>query len=137
MVIVNHAFPKQTTFAATTVVKSNVSIKTYQIFYPLNCKTSYILYLLECLKCQMQYVGKSKTEFNITLNSYRKRVTRKDNTPVSNHLPLKGTILIRFKVTKQLNQANLDIVNLQKRSKIKENFWILEILYLNRELNKI
>ena len=41
----------------------------YQIFHQLNCKSSYIIYfyiiyLLECLKCQLQYVGKSETEFS-------------------------------------------------------------------------
>ena len=47
--------------------------------------------ILECLKCQLQYVGKSETEFNIRLNNHRKDFTRKDSIPASNHFDIKVT----------------------------------------------
>ena len=34
-----------------TTFESNATLKTYQISHQLNCKSSYIIYLLECLKC--------------------------------------------------------------------------------------
>ena len=55
-------FSKKTTFVANKSnqpqLKSNVTKKNYQVFHRLNCKSSYIIYLLECLKCHIQYVGK-------------------------------------------------------------------------------
>ena len=45
-----------------TAFKSNVTLKTYQIFHQLNFKNSYIICLLECFKCQVQYVRKSETK---------------------------------------------------------------------------
>ena len=86
----------------TTTFKSKVTLKTYQIFYQLNCKSSYIIYLLKCLKFQLQYNGKSGTEFNIRLNNHRKDVTRKDSIPASNHFDIEGH---------NFNQTNLDKLN--------------------------
>ena len=45
-----------------TTFKSNVTLKTYQIFHQLNFKNIYIICLLECFKCQVQYVRKSETK---------------------------------------------------------------------------
>ena len=50
----------------------------------------YIVYLLEYLKCHLQYVGKLETEFNIRLHNHRKDVTRKDSIPASNHFDIEG-----------------------------------------------
>ena len=33
----------------------------------------------------MQYIEKLETKFNLRLNNHRKDVTKKDNTPASNH----------------------------------------------------
>lgn len=30
------------------------------------------MYLLDCLKCKIQHVGKSETQFNTRLNNHRK-----------------------------------------------------------------
>ena len=45
---------------SVTTFKSNATLKTDQIFHQLNCKTMYIIYLSECLKCQIQYVRNQK-----------------------------------------------------------------------------
>ena len=110
----------------------------------LNCKSSDI-YLLECLKCQLQYVGKSETEFNIRLKNYTKDDTRKYSISESNHFDIGGHKFdthVKFILIEQLNQKNLDKLTLRKRFKIRENLWILKLknLYskgLNREFNKL
>ena len=63
----------------TTTFKSNIFLKTYQIFHQLHCKSSYIIYSLECLKRQLKYVGKLETGFNVRLNNHRKDDTRMDS----------------------------------------------------------
>ena len=76
--------------APTTTFKGTVTLKTYQIFPQLNYKSSHIMYLLECLKCQVQYLEKSETDFNIRLNNHSKHVARKNIIPTSNHFNIEG-----------------------------------------------
>ena len=58
----------------TTTFRSNQTNKIFQIYHNLNCKSKYVIYLLECTKCKIQYVGKAETEFNIRLNNHRNDV---------------------------------------------------------------
>ena len=60
-----------------TTFESNVILKTYQIFCKLNFKSCYIIYLLECLNFQIQYVEKSEAKFRIRLNNHVKDGTRR------------------------------------------------------------
>ena len=53
---------------------STVTKSTYNISNKLNCKSSYLIYLMECTLCKWQYTGKSEIEFNIRLNNHRKDV---------------------------------------------------------------
>ena len=58
----------------TTKFKSEQTNKTWKIFYNTNCKTKYAIYLIECAICNLPYVGKNETPFNIRLNNHRKDV---------------------------------------------------------------
>ena len=58
----------------TTKFKSNQTNRICHIYHNLNCKSKYVIYLLECTKCKIQYFGKAETEFNIRLNNHRKDV---------------------------------------------------------------
>ena len=51
----------------TITFRSNQTNRIFQIYHNLNCKSKYVIYLLECTKCKIQYVGKAETEFNIRL----------------------------------------------------------------------
>ena len=53
--------------------------RTFSIFFNLNCKSEYVIYLMEWILCKMQYVGNAETAFNLRLNNYRKD-TRKPNS---------------------------------------------------------
>ena len=69
------------------------------------------MYLLECLKCQLQYAGKSETKFNIRINNHRKDITKKNSIPASNHFDIEGhnfNMYAKFILLEQLNQTNLD-----------------------------
>ena len=48
-------------------------------FFNLNCKSEYVIYLMECILCKMQYVWKAETAFNLRLNNHRKD-TKKPNS---------------------------------------------------------
>ena len=59
----------------TAAFKSKQISKTWKIqIYNTNCKTEYIIYLMECTRCNLEYVGKYETPFNIRLNKRRKDV---------------------------------------------------------------
>ena len=53
------------------VLKTN-TFTSYRTFHQLNCKSSHLIYLLQCRICQLQYVRKIETSFNIRLNNHRK-----------------------------------------------------------------
>ena len=46
--------------------------RTFKIFHKLNCRSSFVIYLMECTLCKIQYEGKAVTFFNIRLNNHRK-----------------------------------------------------------------
>ena len=46
--------------ANTTTFSSNQTIRTFEINHNLNCKNKYVMYLMECTKCKMQYLEKLK-----------------------------------------------------------------------------
>ena len=54
--------------------------KSYHIFNKLNCKSNYLIYLMEYILCERQYIDKSETAFNLRLHNHRKDV-HTINTP--------------------------------------------------------
>ena len=58
----------------TTTFQSYQTQQLYTIFHKLNCKSKFIIYLMECALCKIQYVGKAETAFNIRLNNHGKDV---------------------------------------------------------------
>ena len=55
-------------------IQSQQTNKTWKIFHNTNCKTEYAIYLIECRICNLQYVGKNETPFNIRKRNHRKDV---------------------------------------------------------------
>ena len=53
----------------------------FKIYHRVDCKSSFVIYLLECYICNIQYVGKSETPFNIRLNNHRKDVKNRNAIP--------------------------------------------------------
>ena len=41
----------------TTTFRRNQTNRIFKIYHNLNCKNTYAVYLLECTKCKIQYVG--------------------------------------------------------------------------------
>ena len=46
--------------------------RTFKPLHKLNCKSSFVFYLMECILCKIKYAGKAETPFNIRLNNRRK-----------------------------------------------------------------
>ena len=113
----------------TTTFRSNQTNRIFQIYHNLNCKSKYVIYLLECTKCKIQYVGKAETEFNIRLHNHRKDVWKPDAIPASRHFSNKShnfNTRAKFILIEQIRHIDTDI---RKRIRLKqrENFWTLTL----------
>ena len=69
----------------TSTFRSYQTQQLYTIFHKLNCKSKFIIYLMECASCRVQYVGKAETAFNIRLNNHRKDVNNPKSIPADLH----------------------------------------------------
>ena len=97
----------------------------------MNCKSSFVIYLLECYICNIQYVGKSETPFNIRLNNHRKDVKNPNAIPACKHFNRHdhdfnnhGKIII---VEQLRNICTISTETLKERLEQRESFWIMKL----------
>ena len=64
---------------STMTFTSQQTKRKFKIYHKVNCKSEHAIYLMECTLCNEECVGKTETEFNITLNNHRKD-TKNPNT---------------------------------------------------------
>ena len=112
----------------TKTFESCQTNRTFKIFHKLNCKSSFVIYLMKCAFCEIQYVGKVETLFNIQLNTHRKDANG-SNPKITLYPFISNTI-------------NTDVGIIKIRLKGKEDFWILKLdtltpKGLNQELKHI
>ena len=74
----------------TNSFTSQEAKQTFNIFFNLNCTSGYIIYLVECILCKMQYVGKAETAFNLRFNNHRKDEKKSSYVLASKHLQEQG-----------------------------------------------
>ena len=65
--------------------KANINI-----FFNLNCKSEYVIYLMEYIICKMQYVGKAETAFKLRLNNHRKDTKKPNSILACKHFQEQG-----------------------------------------------
>ena len=124
---------------------SNVTKRSYKIREHTNCKSEWIIYLLGCKKCRIQYTGKSEWPMNIRINKHRFDVTSADGLPACQHFNLPDHKFERdseFIIIEKLQNTNGTKEDIRNRLKQRENFWIRELRTLkpwglNMELNRI
>ena len=117
--------------------------RIFHIYHNLNCKSKYVIYLLECTKCKIKYVGKAETESNIRLNNHQKDVWKPDAIPAIRHFSGKDhnfNTHARFILTEQIRYVDINTEKSKERLKQRESFWILTLETLtlkgvNQELN--
>ena len=74
----------------TNTFMSRQTMRTFNIFFNLNCKSEYVFYLMECILCKTQYVGKAETAFNLRLNNHRKDANKSNSILASKHFQEQG-----------------------------------------------
>ena len=128
----------------TQTFTSQQAKRTVNIFHKLAWKSQYIIYLIECILCKIQYAGKSGTPFNSRLNNHKKDVNNSKVIPACNQIHGHNSIKhAKFTLIEQLTEiSNVSKDILRLRLKRQEDFWIIELETLapkglNQELNNI
>ena len=69
----------------TTTFTSKTTREPYNINGSFDCSSSYVIYMIECRKCQMQYVGQTSTSISLRMTAHRCDIKKKLNKSVPNH----------------------------------------------------
>ena len=60
----------------TTTFTSSNNNETFKIFHSVNCQSSSVIYIIERSICNLQYIGKGETAFNLRLNNHRNHIKK-------------------------------------------------------------
>ena len=60
----------------TTIFRSFNTKRSYTIRKKLNCDSKFLVYLVQCLNCQGQYVGKSETSFKMRHSNHKREIKK-------------------------------------------------------------
>ena len=112
----------------TATFKSTKTKKEFSIYHKATCKSSFVVYLLECQKCNLQYVGKSETSMNLRINNHRKdaKNPKEDTIPASKHFNQPGHEFNQYAKFILIEQIGRNIP-LEARKNVlrrREVFWI-------------
>ena len=129
---------------STNKFKSNKTNEEFQIYHRVSCKSKFIIYLLECILCKIQYIGKSEWAMNIRINKHRNDVFREEAIHVCQHFKQVAHNFNRHaKITiiEELKHQNKGLTQMRAILEEREDFWIQRLKTLhpdgfNKGLNK-
>ena len=74
------------------IIKQDISFtshttgQTYRVRAAFTCKTRNVVYMIQCKKCGLQYVGETENPLHIRINGHRSDIrTKKLEKPVASH----------------------------------------------------
>ncbi|KAG7465983.1 hypothetical protein MATL_G00160000 [Megalops atlanticus] len=105
--------------------------KSYKIASVLTCKTSSLIYIIECKKCQVQYVGKTSSSLQTRFRSHKASIVKKQFRPISDHFNSAGHSL------EDLTIFPIEQVIDRKTLAEREVYWIGELQTVERGLNLV
>ena len=104
-----------------TSFKSTITNERFRARVDATCKTSNVVYLIECTKCSKQYVGETENPLHLRMNGHRSDYYRKlPDKPVAVHFNTVGHTFenLTVMVIEQLGSAPTE------RRKVRESYWI-------------
>ena len=115
----------------TSTFTSDNTGKTYNIFHKVNCKSTNVIYLMECSLCKgKQYVGKSEWSVNRRINLHRNDVWRIEGPPCDKHFQLPGHEFnkhAKFTVIEKIENPPQDKLKIRSILEHKEDKWMLRL----------
>ena len=99
---------------------------------------------MECILCQVQYVGKAESAFNLRLNNHRKDTKQPNSILACKHFQKQGHNFnkhVKFIIIDKVVNLHGFKEALQEMLVIRENFWIQKLKTLvpfgpNQEFSK-
>ena len=112
----------------TTVFRSRATGKEFQIYHSVCCKSSWMIYLVECKKCKIQYCGKAKTKMYIRFNNNCTWLKEKVLTCelvhyFARHPKHDFEKDLSITILDQLKSGNLNTTQITDVLKNREKFW--------------
>ncbi|XP_069051634.1 nuclear GTPase SLIP-GC isoform X2 [Lepisosteus oculatus] len=101
--------------------RSKTRNKDYPIKDILNCKTYNVIYVIQCKKCDIQYVGKTISSLHIRFRGHKSNITNKYKQPIAEHFNSKDHSL------EDLSIFPIEQVIDQKTLGERETHWINEL----------
>ena len=98
--------------------------------YQVNRKSDFVIYLLECKKCHIQYAGKGATDLNLRLKNHRKDVYKADAILAPRYFAMKSHIFDRdasLILNEQTRKNGLRRKTKKKLLKQREKFWVMKL----------
>ena len=129
---------------STSTFKSQQTQEVFKIFHKTNCRSNFVIYLMECKKCKIQYVGKTDNQFNIRLNNHRHGANNptEDTIPAQKHFSVNHNFNndAQFTIIEQIKDQSKSPEEKRAILLQRENFWITKLKTLtphgfNQELN--
>ena len=81
-------------------LKSSHGVYSVNINKPVNCETSNVVYLVECIKCKSQYVGQTGREFKARMKEHLGYIrNKKISEPTGQHFNLPGHDISMFRAS--------------------------------------
>ena len=110
--------------------KSSATGKDYRVKATANCKTTNIVYVIECNKCKLQYVGETENALHIRINGHRSDIkNRRLEKPVAKHFNLSNHSLKDLFIF-VIEKIHRDDAGFRKA---KESYWIQTLRSLTPE----
>lgn len=103
--------------------------KVFDIFHTVNCQSTFVIYIIECRICRLQYVGKSETAFNLRLNNHRNHIKRGINScELSEHFLHNSRSHdfskdVTITIIEQIKRSNMTIERKKEILRGREIFW--------------
>ena len=108
--------------------KSNQTKRVFDMYHTITCRIQWIIYLLKCVLCKLQYIRKSDASFNIRLNNHWKDGSSPKAILACIHFRKEGHNFCQFTLIEQLNETeNASKATLKLRLKQTKSFWILKL----------
>ncbi|XP_035287843.1 nuclear GTPase SLIP-GC-like [Anguilla anguilla] len=109
--------------------QSTATREHYNITQYLTCKTPSVIYIIQCKKCPVQYVGKTLTTLQRTVEEHRASITNQQRQPVPDHFNNNDHCLDHLIV------YPIEQVNGSEALKERELYWIRELATMAHGLN--
>jgi len=113
----------------TSTFTGTQNCQVYHIFHTMDCQSAWVIYVIECKICKLQYVGKSETGFNLRLNNHRNHIKSKvSSCELTEHF-LQNTKTHNFDndvvitIIEQIKRSDMLIERKKELLRRRERFW--------------